>query len=212
MHELQKSFKTTMGETNHLRHTTECEKIQPAGKFENRFPDCNRVSETRMNSKTTETIYAFRITQKQRRRNPTAKNLHIMMNSISRSKIYQHAPEESIRQYPSWEGEQRKPTEEVAEEKQQERNNTPGGNVDENGYMGSIGKPRQPKTTQARKKGTLRYKQETETWRFTKCDKRYTIQNARSARIHASEHTKAEKKQKEQRGKPDTALRPTKPR
>ena len=64
-----------------------------------------------------------------------------------------HIPEELARQDPPWKGEQKQPTEEDAEEEQQqERNNTPGENVDKNGYMTSLGKPRQPKTTKANKK------------------------------------------------------------
>ena len=123
-------------------------------------------------------------------------------------------PAESTHQAPSRKGEQKKPTEEDAEEEQQqERNNTPGENVDKNGYMTSIGKPRQPKTTRENKKGTLRYEQETETWHCTKCDKSYTNHDATSARSHAAEHTKADKrKQSQTEKKPTTSLCPTKPR
>ena len=40
----------------------------------------------------------------------------------------------------------------ISEEQQQKRSHTPDGNVDKNGYMTSLGKPRQPKTTQENKK------------------------------------------------------------
>ena len=62
--------------------------------------------------------------------------------------------------------------------------------------MNSHGKPRQPKETQGGKAGTLRYEQATETWHCAKCDKKYPKQNARSAKSHANEHTKAETKQR----------------
>ena len=67
------------------------------------------------------------------------------------------------------------------------------------GYMASLGKPRQPKTTQENKTGTLRYEHETETWHCAKCDKSYTNQNARSARAQAAEHTKTEKSNEKNR-------------
>ena len=81
------------------------------------------------------------------------------------------------------------------------------------GYMHSHGKPRQPKETQQNKAGTLRYEQTTETWHCTKCDKKYSKQNARSAKSHANGHTRAEAKQKIENGKkPNTMHSKTKTR
>ena len=57
------------------------------------------------------------------------------------------------------------------------------------GHMHSHVEPRQPKETQQNKTGTLRYEKETETWHWTKCDKNYPKQNARSAKSHAIAHT-----------------------
>ena len=158
-----------------------------------------------MNSENIETIYARRLKQNQRRRANYKEPSH-------REELYRpiqdfatHIPEESTHKSQPWKGEQRQPTEEEQKEEeneqQQERNNTHGENVDKNGYMTSLGGQRQPKTTQGNKKGTLRYEQETETWHCAKCDKSYTNHNAKSARRHAAEHTKAEKKQLEQMGK-----------
>ena len=64
--------------------------------------------------------------------------------------------------------------------------------------MSSRGKPRQPRTTQENKDGTLRYEHETNTWQCARCGKNYSGQNARSAQSHAAAHTRAEKKQREE--------------
>ena len=84
------------------------------------------------------------------------------------------------------------------ERKRQERTNTPEHNTDKNGYMAKPGQPRQPKKHRSAKKGTLRYEEETATWNCTKCEKSFAHINERSAIRHAEEHTKAERKQKEQ--------------
>merc|ERR1712226_372593 len=67
-------------------------------------------------------------------------------------------------------------------------------NASRKGYMTTKGKPRQPRKTQENKAKTLRYEQETETWPCTKCPRTYSKRNAISAKVHASAHTKEEKK------------------
>ena len=63
------------------------------------------------------------------------------------------------------------------------------------GYMNSSGKPRQPKETQMNQAKTLLYDKETETWKYLKYEKKYTKQNARRARSHATAHKKKEEKE-----------------
>ena len=86
--------------------------------------------------------------------------------------------------------------EKTAEGQQKEKHTTHKEKITRNGFMTSLGKPRQPRTTQENKTGTLRYEQETETRHCAKCGKIYSRHNARSARNHEAEHTKAEKQQK----------------
>ena len=75
--------------------------------------------------------------------------------------------------------------------------------------MSSLGKPRQPKETQENKDGTLRYEHETNTWQCTRCDKNYSIQNARSARSHSAARKSGKRNEKSRRKKPysNTSIR-----
>ena len=84
------------------------------------------------------------------------------------------------------------------QEQQKERNQKEGTEQSQKGYMSSLWKPRQPRTTQENKDGALRYGHETNTWQCARCAKNYSGQNARSARIHAAAHTRAEKKRREE--------------
>ena len=173
------------------------------GKFENRCPGCDR------NFRNPDGIREHRnYTCTQNKAAPTRgrRNYKEPSHHDAQRRPIQdfatHIPEESTHQDLPWRGGQRQLTEEdAAEEQQKARNNTTDENVDRNGYMTSLGTPRQPKTTQENRTGTLRYEQETETWQCTKCDKNYTNQNARSARCHAAEHAKAEKNHQEEMGK-----------
>ena len=76
---------------------------------------------------------------------------------------------------------------------EQERTNTPENNTNKRGYMAKPGHPRQTKKTQENERRAIRYEEETATWNCTKCEKRFTQINARSAIRHAIAHTKAEK-------------------
>ena len=80
------------------------------------------------------------------------------------------------------------------QEQQKEQNQKEGTEQSQKGYMSSLGKPRQPRTTQENKDGTLRYGHETNTWQCESCGENYSGQNARRARSHAAGHTRPEKK------------------
>ena len=154
MHELRKAIQNDYGGKQPSKTHSRVQEYTASGKFENRCPDCDRNFRNPNEHREHRHYICTQNKAEPTRGRPNYKEpSHHDGQHQPIQDFAAHIPKESTHQDPPWRGGQRQLTEEDAEEEQQmERNNTHEENVDKNGYMTSLGKPRQPKTTQENKK------------------------------------------------------------
>ena len=210
----KKSYSAIRGTLNHLEHNPKCKNVPQKETFISKCQDCGGTFHNPYGLKEHRKYICARQETDEIEEEPTNGELtrqkpqYIPLLDAEENR---EEEEEEDDDDDEERGEEREKEHSKTRRKQLTMGSTEEKGAIQDGYMDSHGKPRQPKQTQENKAGTLRYEQEKETWRCVKRDKKYSKQNARSAKSHANEHTKAETEQRGEYGKNDPTPRPTGP-